>query len=500
VPSTRRTLAHGGAVLGCAMLLAVPLAAQLGGASSHREAPLIAQDPTVDVTDVYAFVSPDAPNTVTLIANWIPFEEPAGGPNFYHFSDNARYLIKVDRDGDGKEDITYEWTFETDIQNPDTFLYNTGPITSLNDADYNYRQTYSLALIEGKKRTVLTSDKLVPPDNIGPRSTPDYEDLADDAIYDLGDGIKTFAGQRDDPFYVDVGSIFDLGGLRPFNAAHLIPLSADPGIDTLGGFNIHTTAIQVPRGDLAPDCNVQAARRAGLDTSCVIGVWATAERNKTTVRKKGQEKHKGKFVQVARLGNPLVNEVVVPLGAKDQFNNTPPTGDGAFLGGVTDPELARLFCVLYDLDTPGLNCKGNVPGSRTADRDDLVTVFLTGIPNLNQQAQSADKPSEQLRLNLSIAPTAGVCDGNPLGVIDGDNAGFPNGRRLEDDVVDIELRAVAGGYVLTPEFQDSSPHNDLGDGVNENDRNCRSSFPYMGTPHQGYEHEHHPEGEESTPT
>ena len=159
------------------------------GASSHREAPLISLNPTVDNTDVYAFVSPDDPSKITLIANWIPFEEPAGGPNFYHFDDTARYLIKVDRDGDALEDVTYEWTFRQDIRNPDTFLYNTGPITSLDDPDFNYRQFYRVReIVRGGSTTTLGSDLLMPPDNIGPRSTPDYEDLAREAVRDLGAG------------------------------------------------------------------------------------------------------------------------------------------------------------------------------------------------------------------------------------------------------------------------------------------------------------------------
>ncbi|MFP5299537.1 MAG: DUF4331 domain-containing protein, partial [Actinomycetota bacterium] len=227
-------------VLGAALTLASVIPTN---ASSHREAPLITEDPVADNTDVYAFVSPDRTDTVTLIANWIPFQEPAGGPNFYNFGEDVLYQIHVDNDGDAEPDVTYEWRFDTQIQNPNTFLYNTGPITSLDDPDFNYRQYYTLSAVRDGVRSQLGSGLPVPPNNIGPRSTPNYEALADAAIVDL-DGVRTFAGQRDEGFYVDVGSAFDLLGLRPFNAAHVIPLEAAPGVDGTGGFNVHTIAIQ----------------------------------------------------------------------------------------------------------------------------------------------------------------------------------------------------------------------------------------------------------------
>ena len=474
------------------------------GASSHREAPLISQDPTADNTDVYAFRSPDAPSTVTLISNWIPFEEPGGGPNFYHFDDTARYLINVDRDGDAVPDVMYEWTFRMDIRNRGTFLYNTGPITSLDDPDFNYRQFYTVREITAGGARVLGENLLMPPDNIGPRSTPDYEDLARRAVYDVGGGIKIFTGQRDEAFYVDVQSIFDLLGLRPFNPAHAIPRGAEPGEDSTGGFNVHSVAIQIPIARLAPTCPVDGAGQPTTpsDQRCVIGVWSSTERRTTTTLRPGGEESSGPFVQVSRLGNPLVNEVVINLGLKDTFNSVPPSVDRtvpAVVARVTDPEVSRLYCLLYGIDSPGLPCAGRTPGARTAPRDDLVAIFLTGIAGLNQQVNSAVAPAEQLRLNTAIAPTAGVCAGNILGVIGGDVAGFPNGRRIEDDVTDIELRALAGGTPLTPEFN-RAPNNDLGDGVNGNDRPCLSSFPYMPSPHQGYDHGvHHPTGSTSTP-
>lgn len=440
-------------------------------ASSHREAPLVAKDPAVDATDLYAFRSPDDLDKITLIANWIPFEEPAGGPNFYHFDDNARYLIKVDRDGNAVEDVTYEWIFHSVIMNPASFLYATGQIVNPTDATFNYRQYYTVTeYIAGGATTVLGANLLMPPDNLGPRTTPNYANLRTNSIHVLASGtVKEYSGQRDDPFFVDIGAIFDLGALRPFNAAHLIPLTAVAGQDNIAGFNIHTTAIQVPRSRLAPAC-------AGnpTDTNCVVGVWTTAERRATTTRAAGSETASGAWVQVSRLGNPLVNEVVIDLARKDVFNGLAPTGDAAALDRVLTPELGILIPVLY----PGVT----VP---PAPRNDLVTVFLNGISGVNQQTNSLTTPSEQLRLNTALTPTAGICAGNPLGVIAGDNLGWPNGRRLEDDVTDVALRAVAGGYAFTPSFN-IAPNNQLGDGVNTNDKACLPTFPYMADPTSGY--------------
>lgn len=454
-------------------------------ASSHREAPLISKDPSVDNTDVYAFVSPDAPTTVTLLSNWIPFEEPAGGPNFYHFDDNARYYIRVDQDGDTNPDLSYQWTFDTRIVNDQTFLYNNGPILLPDSVTFNYRQYYTVTEIldNNTTGTVLVANQLMVPDNIGPRSIPNYAGLAADFVATGPEGIKEFTGQRDDPFFVDIGSIFDLGALRPFNQAHTIKLPTAPGIDSLAGFNIHTTALQIPISRLAPACTAGMVASA---PECVIGVWSVAERPSVTIRSAGTETAgAGPYIQVSRLGNPLVNEVVMNLQLKDTFNAVPPSVDRtvpAVVARVTNPELATLLPVLYG---------GVITQVPPPPRTDLVTVFLTGVPGVTRQVSSGTTPSEQLRLNVKIQPTAAVCAGKPMGVLDGDFAGFPNGRRLEDDVTDIAVRAVAGGYgpVLGAapfNFPNISPNNTLADGVNTNDVACLNEFPYMGTPHDGY--------------
>jgi hypothetical protein len=223
------------------------------GASSHREALQISQDPVADNTDTYAFVSPDKSDTVTLVGNWIPLEEPAGGPNFHNFGDDVKYTLNVDNDGDAVDDIVWEFRFTTKVQNGNTFLYNTGPVTSLTDPDFNIRQTYSVAKVEHGRRTVLASGLPVPPANIGPRSTPNYEQLAAAAVKGLGDGSKVFAGPRDDPFFVDLGSVFDLAGLRPFNQAHLIPRPTEAGVDGVSGYNTHSIVLQVPIKQLTGD-------------------------------------------------------------------------------------------------------------------------------------------------------------------------------------------------------------------------------------------------------
>lgn len=442
-------------------------------ASSHREAPLIADDPAADNTDVYAFVSPDKPSTVTIIANYIPLEDPAGGPNYYRFDPTVLYELKVDNDGDAREDVVYQFRFKTEVGNPSTFLYNTGPVTSPTDPDLNVRQTYTVTRVvrkagEAVSTAVLGSDLPVPPANIGPRSNPSYDATA--GVVDLGGNRKVFAGPRDDPFFVDLGSIFDLGGLRPFNTAHLIPLATEAGQDGVRRYNVHTIAIQVPKTDLlAPPA-----------ADGTIGIYASASRPKIRIlRGDGTFDAQGPWVQVSRLGNPLVNEVLIPLGKKDLWNASDPRNDAQFLGHYTNPELAGLVNLLY----PGL------PDTPTSSRSDLVAVLLTGVPGLNS---TGDVKADLLRLNTAIPPAATP---NRLGALAGDLAGFPNGRRLADDVTDIELRAVACGY--GPILQallglcNLSPNNQVGDGVDANENAFLSQFPYVAPPNRGYEHTGH---------
>jgi hypothetical protein len=453
-------------------VLAAGLVVPIGG-SSHREAPLISEDPLADNTDVYAFVSPDEPDTVTLIANWIPLQEPAGGPNFFKFGDDVKYEINIDNNGNAIDNIVYEFRFKTDIQNPNTFLYNTGPITSLDDANFNIRQTYTVARTHRGVRTVLGSGLTTPPVKIGPRSEPDYAALAAEAVHTLSDGSKVFAGQRDDPFFVDLGSVFDLLGLRPFNPAHLIPLPAERGVDGVGGFNTHTIALQVKKSLLTND---GSDGHDPKNTNSIIGVYSTTYRRSLRLLSPDgrNPRDAGPWVQVSRLGMPLVNEVVIPLGLKNRFNASDPTADAQFGSLVLDPEPARLIPFLY----PGVK----VPA---APRADLAAIFLTGIPGLNKPAKVV--PSEMMRLNMGFAPSPSP---HRLGLLAGQNDGFPNGRRLGDDVVDIELRALAGGTPFTPAFN-QSPNNALSDGVDANDKAFLPTFPYVARPFGGYSHAHH---------
>jgi hypothetical protein len=428
------------------------------GASSHREAPLISEDPVADNTDTYAFVSPDKPDTVTLVANWIPFELPPGGPNFNKFGDDVLYKVHIDNNGDATADIVYEWRFRTTIEDPNTFLYNTGPVESLDDENLNVKQTYTLTEVRKGKRTELLKDAPVAPANIGPRSTPNYDQLANEATVEAEGGYVSFAGPRDDPFFVDLGSVFDLLGQRPLNEAHAIPLPNEAGQDDVAGFNVHSVVLQVPTAELV------------AKNDPVIGVWSTTDRRSDRVYGSGKLEEDGEFTQVSRLGMPLVNEVVAPLGAKDLFNASKPSKDAQFLGAVEEPEVARLIPQLY----PGVT----VPEGK---RDDIVTIFLTGIPDVNQPRKV--KPAEMIRLNTSIAPSA---QPDRLGLLAGQNDGFPNGRRLVDDVYDIEIRALAGGTPFTPDFN-RAPNNALTDGVDANDLPFLASFPYLASPHQGYD-------------
>ncbi|WP_291985440.1 DUF4331 domain-containing protein [Luteitalea sp.] len=426
-----------------------------GQASSHREAPLIAQDPMADNTDLYAFVDPNEPTLVTLIANVIPFQDPDGGPNFYPFDPNVTYEIHVDNNADAVEDITFQWKFTTEVRNPATFLYNTGPVTTIDDPDLNVRQFYSLTRIDGPRRTgrrTLLAGRLpVPPPNIGPRSTPNYGALAG-GIQQLPGDMRAFAGQRDEGFYVDL-AIFDLLGVGSGEVE-----------DSTAGFNVSALALQVPMRDLTRTGTMPAGPS---DPNGIIGVWTTTSRPAVATRSAGKVDYTGELVQISRLGNPLVNEAVIDLARKDVFNAITPTSDGAALDRVLDPEVPKLLNLIYGVQSP------------PAPRNDLVTIFLTGIPGLNQPQGVV--ASEQLRLNMGIPPSR---QPDPMGVLRGDLAGFPNGRRVGDDVTDIVLQAAAGATPLTPGFN-IAPNNQIGDGVGRNDVPYLATFPYLGIPHAG---------------
>ena len=457
--------------------------------SSHREAPEISKDPVADSTDVYAFVSPDRPDTVTLITNYIPLEDPAGGPNFFEFGDDVLYRINIDNNGDGRADVWYDFRFRTKVTNPDTFLYNTGPIAALDSPTWNRRQSYTVT--EGRRdkrgklhRRVIGRNLPSPPCNIGPRSTPNYAALADSAIRVLDRGISVFAGQRLDGFYVDLGSIFDLGALRPFQNLHLIPTPAADGVNALRAFNVHSIAIQVPITHLTRD------RRQPTDpmsAKSVIGVWASAYRQKGSYRDEHRKYRTGSYTQVSRLGNPLFNEVIVPMSRKDEWNAVSPRRDDDFAQYVAQPELAKLLPVLYPGVFPNL-------AALTADRADLLAILLTGIPAgliPGFQNFTGPKQADELRLNVAIPPSASP---HVLGILGGDLAGFPNGRRVSDDIVTVELRAVAGATypLVDPTFTPDGAAALVTDGLSDGASPPASVsyldvFPYLDHPVSGYD-------------
>jgi hypothetical protein len=447
-------------------------------ASSHGEAPLISMDRYADNTDTYAFrsVEPGRDGFVTLIANFIPFQEPSGGPQWYRFDDTVLYEIKIDNTGDGNEDITYQFEFTTRTVNGDTILgmsavNENGVISTLNDADYNMPQTYTVRRVDrtfNRRGRVLATGLTVPPANIGPRVTPDYEqNLGQPAVYPLSDGGKVFAGQRDEYFYIDVGGVFDAINLRS--------IGANGGVDTTQGFNVSTIAIEVPIEDLTRTRTVPSGPTA---SDAVIGVWSTASRRSTRVINPSQIVDSGPWRQVSRLGNPLVNEVVIPLRLKDAFNSLSPVDDAVAAPFVLDPELARLMQLVFGINIPA------------PPRNDLVSIFATGIPvnpitGPNYTTFLSDgQPHEYLRLNVAI-PITPIGSINRLGLLGGDVAGFPNGRRVHDDVTDIALRAVAGGTPFTP-ATNVPPNNALGDGVSANPEGpLLTRFPYLRPPNPG---------------
>jgi hypothetical protein len=388
-----------------------------GTASSHREAPLISEDPSADNTDLYAFRSPDKPGTVTIVSNWIPAEDPAAGPNYFTFSPNAKYKISIDRTGDARADIVYEFRFGRSAG--PAFLGNTV-------------QTWSM----WRNKKLFARGK-TPPNNIGPRSTPNYRNLAAKAVV-IKDGTSIFAGQRDDAFYGDIGSIFDLVGFRKGTG------NMGGGKDFFAGYAVHAIALQIPISELKAK-------------NSTIGVWSSTERPNVTVNGK---LHRG-WTQVSRIGNPLVNEVVVPTPFKDAWNRSTPVNDKQYAGPVVTPVLAKLMNQLYKLNAPETN------------RDDLVAVFGTGVKGLNYTGPTV---ADLLRLNYSIpvTPNGKV---NRLGVIGGDNAGFPNGRRLGDDVIDVAEQVMAG-FLKGNKVP-------LGDGVDGPDVPAMSFFPYETDPAGG---------------
>ncbi|MDQ5820601.1 MAG: DUF4331 domain-containing protein [Actinomycetota bacterium] len=392
-----------------------------GTASSHREAPLISEDPTADNTDLYAFRSPNKPDTVTIISNWIPAEDPAAGPMYWTFSKNARYNIYIDKNGDAMPDTTY------------TYRFSNGPNVAFLR---NTQQSYSVTKTEAGVSRVIGQGLLTPPNNIGPKSLGNvpYQKYRTDQDHLLSDGTLTFAGQRDDPFFGDIGAIFDLVSIRSGTGA------TGGGKDFFAGYAVHSIALQIPISQL------------DNGTNHTIGIYSNTERPTPD----------GSLTQVSRIGNPLINELLIPTDLKDSWNASRPAQDSQFAEFARTPILAALLNKLYPQFGP----------FQETNRNDLVAVTLTGVPGLNFTGSTQ---ADLLRLNMSIPVTASP---NRLGVIGGDLAGYPNGRRLGDDVIDISERVVAGELI--------GKKVPLGDGVNDDDKPFLSIFPYAADPDSGF--------------
>jgi hypothetical protein len=440
-------------------------------ASSHREAPLIANDPTADNTDTYIFTSPDKPDTVTIIACYIPLEFPGAGPYYYRFGDDVRYSINIDNNGSGTGTIRYDFDFVSTVRDPNELLYNTGPVTAVDDKNLNIVQSYTVTRTDANGSNVLGSGLPVAPYYVGGLAYPQgYDSVGNQAIKQLSDGSMVFAGPRADPFFVDVGAVFDLVNIRK------PPGNTGGGVNALAGLNVHAIALQVPKSLITSSGQNPSG---ATDPAAVVGVWATSSRRTTTVLNRGTSSGSGDFVQVSRLGMPLFNEAVIPVGLKDRWNAGTPQDTIQFdaqFGG--DPEITVAMNSIYKIKIP--------PQPKTGGpvRDDLAAIFLTGIPNLTKPSNANAQPAEEMRINLGVPPSGSP---NRMGVLAMDAAGFPNGRRLADDVVDIELQALAGAaYPLF--HMDYTPDplaSQLGDGVDGPDKPYATTFPYVASPYSG---------------
>jgi hypothetical protein len=419
-----------------ALLSVLALGASPSFGSSHREAPLITGDPEADLNDLYAFRDFADPSKVNFILTAYPLEEPGGAPTYYKFGDNVIYDVNVDRNGDARPDITFRFRFATHVRNGDVFVYNFpgNPVTSLNDPGLNVLQTYSVWRINrgAHPSTVrLVHNARVVPNNVGPASMPNFQALVNAGVTSFNSGkSRVWAGQADDPFFLDLGAIGDSVSVR------------HPGFDTLKGFSAQAIALQVPIGSV-----MQKGHPA-------ISVWAATQRRNGTNILTG--KGTGAWRQIERLGMPLTNEVLIGLGDKDHWNHVAPRTDAQFDGYFLNPVLATVL------------------GAPDKNRTDILATFMKGLAPVGNV--TGGPQADALRLNLTTKPTS-PSKASRLGVLGGDAAGFPNGRRLADDVVDIELQVVAGALIGHP--------NSVGDSVNTNDRPFQHSFPYLGIARSG---------------
>lgn len=451
-------------------------------AASHREAPITALDQKADITDWYAFVSPERPGNVVMILNVDPFLEPSNGPNYFPFDPGVLYEMKVDNDHDGVPDVTFQFRFKTEIRAPGVFTGFVGnlagipAITALDgpgSEGFNLRQNYSVTMVTKSGSTDLTSGQTVyaVPANAGPKTMPDYNALRAQGIYDLGQGVRVFAGTVADPFFIDLGGFFDSVNLRKAAGGGVLPAMAE-GDDhhnyapnALAGFDVNTIALEVPIAMLTSDGKMHPAG----DKEAVIGTYGTTSRKRTSVLGDSTTES---WAQIQRLGNPLINEAIIGTGSKDRFSMDDPINDAQFADFVLDPLAAKILASI------------GVP-TAPAPRKDLLLLVQYAAPICpGCTAADAGPVADLLRLNTGIAPTA-ITQQKRLGFLGGDVAGFPNGRRLGDDVLDIALRAVAG--ILVDGKMYGTP---LGDGVNTGSAPLQPSFPFEAPAYSGRDSVH----------
>ena len=426
------------------------LAPMSSSAASHREAPLISLDPTADISDFFMFRSyePGKDDKIVFIMDVIPGEEPSAGPNYYQFDPNVLYSFYVDNNADGKaNDVRFEIRFKNEFRgvNKDLGLFLSyvalPPITALDGAGsegLGMRQTYTVTMVRGDNRTVLGSGLFAVPSNVGPRTMPNYDALAAQGVYNLSGGARVFAGQRDDPFYIDLGAVFDTLNLRA------------PGTDMLSGFNIHTIALEIPATWITKD------RKGPSSTAYpTLGAYASTSRRATKVLDDDdyRPQYEGDWVQIQRLANPLVNEAIIGTADKDRWNSLDPSKESKFLDYYLHPRLDAALQAVF-----------GAPASPLLDLRDVLLTY---------QAGNYDRLSELLRLNISVAPVS-LASQNPLTVLGGDNAGWPNGRRPIDDVTDVAVRVIGGTNYLS-----------ASDSVQSNDKPLSAAFPFLASPWDG---------------
>jgi hypothetical protein len=481
-------------------------------AASHREAPITALDEKADITDLFAFVSYDNASKVTLILNVDPLLEPSNGPNYFPFDPNVLYAIRIDNNNDAVEDVVFEVRFQTEIRRPEVFTGFVGAgngivapanspapvapgtpivppaITALDgpgSEGLNLRQRYTVTMVRGGVRTTLTNASGQPlfavPSNVGPRTMPNYPALAQQGIYNLTSGVRVFAGTVEDPFYIDVGAVFDTLNFRTAAGGGVLSPSMDADDNTnfapdhLSGFNVNTIAIEVPKTMLTQTGNMEPAS----SPAATIGVFGTTARARLTVRRAPlPAEDSGSFSQIQRMGNPLINELLIGTGFKDRWSMSQPKDDSQFADMLLDPLLARVFNAAFGINVP------------PPPRNDLLPL-VQYRPPIAASGTPTGPVADLLRLNTGVAPTSAGAR-RRLGALAGDFGGFPNGRRVSDDVTDIAARVVAG--VLNPAFN-VSPNNRIGDGVNTNDRAYQETFPYVAFAHSGRNRRHIDPGE-----